>query len=72
MKRRQNKIREFQESLKVGDRVVTTSGLYGHITKLNDKSVQVQIADKVRVEIARQAIGGYQGQDPVVPDTSTA
>ena len=70
MKRRQKKIQEFQEALKVGDRVVTTSGLYGQITKLNEKSVQVQIADKVRVEIARQAIGGYQGQDPVVPDST--
>jgi preprotein translocase subunit YajC len=70
MKRRQTKIQEFQESLKVGDRVVTTSGIYGQITKLNEKSVQVQVADKVRVEIARQAIGGYQGQDPVVPDST--
>ena len=70
MKRRQKKIQEFQEALKVGDRVVTTSGLYGQITKLNEKSVQVQIAEKVRVEIARQAIGGYQGQDPVVPDST--
>src|SRR3954462_12894752 len=67
-KRRQKKIQEFQESLKVGDRVVTTSGLYGQITKLNEKSVQVQVADKVRLEIARQAIGGLQGQDPVVPE----
>jgi len=31
--------------------------------------VQLQVADKVRVEVARSAIGGYQGQDPVVPDT---
>jgi preprotein translocase subunit YajC len=68
MKRRQTKIQEFQESLKVGDRVVTTSGIYGQITKLNEKSVQVQVADKVRLEIARQAIGGLQGQDPVVPE----
>ena len=66
MKKRQKKIQEFQESLKVGDRVVTTSGLYGQITKLNDKSVQVQIADKVRIEVSRAAIGGYQGQPPVV------
>ena len=72
MKRRQAKIQQFQEALKVGDRIVTTSGIYGQITKLNDKSVQVQVADKVRVEIARQAIGGYQGQDPVVPDSSNA
>jgi preprotein translocase subunit YajC len=71
MKRRQKKIQEFQAALKVGDKIVTTSGIYGQITKLNDKSVQVQIADKVRIEIARAAVGGYQGQDPVVaPDNA--
>ncbi len=70
MKRRQKKIQEFQESLKVGDKVVTTSGIYGQITRLNDKSVQVQIADKVRIEVARAAVGGYQGQEPVVSDSS--
>ena len=68
MKRRQKKVQEFQESLKVGDKVVTTSGIYGQITRLNDKSVQVQIADKVRIEVARAAVGGYQGQEPVVAD----
>ena len=72
MKRRQKKVREFQESLKVGDKVVTTSGIYGQITRLNDKSVQVQIADKVRIEVARAAVGGYQGQDPVVADSGNA
>jgi preprotein translocase subunit YajC len=68
MQRRQKKVREFQEALKVGDKIVTTSGIYGLITKVNDKSVQVQIADKVRIEVARAAVGGYQGQDPVVAD----
>src|SRR4051812_3835745 len=66
MKKRQKKVQEFQESLKVGDRVVTTSGIYGQVTKLNEESVQVQIADKVRVEVARAAIGGFQGEDPIV------
>ena len=68
MKRRQKKVQEFQASLKVGDKVVTTSGIYGQITRLNEKSVQVQIADKVRIEVARAAVGGYQGQEPVVAD----
>src|SRR3954463_1469093 len=68
MKKRQKKVQEFQGGLKVGDKVVTTSGIYGQITRLNDKSVQVQIADKVRIEVARAAIGGYQGQEPVVAD----
>jgi preprotein translocase subunit YajC len=71
MKRRQRKVQEFQESLKVGDNVVTTSGIYGQITRLNDKSVQLQVAEKVRIEVARAAIGGYQGQDPVVSDSSS-
>jgi len=70
MKNRQKKVAAFQDALKVGDKIVTTSGIYGQITRLNEKSVQVQIADKVRIEVARSAVGGYQGQDPVVADTS--
>jgi preprotein translocase subunit YajC len=66
MRRRQKKVQEFQAALKVGEKVITTSGIYGHITKLSENSVQVQIADRVRIEVARAAIGGYQGQDPVV------
>lgn len=66
MRSRQKKVQEFQSSLAVGDRVVTTSGLYGQVTKLNEKTVQLQIADKVRVEIARAAIGGRQGEEPIV------
>ena len=69
MRKRQRKVQDFQSALKVGDRIITTSGIYGSITKLDEKSVQVQIADKVRIEVARAAIGGYQGEEPVVrPD----
>jgi len=68
MKRRQNKVQEFQQSLKVGDKIVTTGGIYGHITKINDQSLQVQIADKVRIEISRAAVAGYQGQELVVTE----
>jgi len=72
MKRRQKKVQEFQQALKVGDKIITTSGIYGQITRLNDNSVQVQVADKVRVEIARSAVGGYQGQEPVVTESGNA
>ena len=70
MRKRQKKVSEFLDSLKVGDRVVTTSGIYGSIVKLNDKSVHLQIADRVRIEVARAAVGGYQGQEPGVQDTT--
>jgi preprotein translocase subunit YajC len=71
MKRRQNKIQEFQDSLKVGDKVVTTGGIYGKITRINERTLQVEIADRVRIEVARASIGGYQGQDPVVSDSGS-
>ena len=64
MKKRQKKVTEFQDSLKVGDKVVTTGGIYGTITKVGDASVQLQIAAQVRIDVARAAVGGFQGQDP--------
>ena len=70
MRRRQKKVQEFQESLKVGDKVITTGGIHGQITRVADRTIQLQIADKVRIEISRAAIGGYQGQDPVVQPES--
>jgi preprotein translocase subunit YajC len=69
MKRRQKKIQEFQENLKVGDKIVTTGGIYGKVTRVTDKTLQVEIADRVRIEVARAAVAGYQGQDPVVAES---
>ncbi len=71
MNKRQKKVQEFQASLKVGDRVITTGGIYGQVTRVTDASVQIQVADKVRIEVARAAVGGYQGQEPVVQQDST-
>ena len=66
MRRKQKKVEEFLSALKAGDRVITSGGLYGVITKVSDQSVQLQVAQNVRLEVARSAIVGYQGQAPVV------
>jgi preprotein translocase subunit YajC len=66
MRRKQQKVQTFLEGLKVGDRVITTGGIYGQVMKLGGDSVQLQIADKLRIEVAKASIGGYQGQAPVV------
>ena len=68
MKRRQQKVSAFLSALKVDDKVVTSGGIYGTITRLNDQTVQLQIADRVRIELSRNAIIGYQGQEPVKPE----
>ena len=41
----------------------------GQIVRVNDKSIQLQIADKVRIELAKAAVAGYQGQEPVVTES---
>jgi preprotein translocase subunit YajC len=65
-KRKQQKVQEFLENLKENDRIITTSGIYGQIAKINGDRVQLQVADKVRIDVSKAAIGGYQGQAPVV------
>jgi preprotein translocase subunit YajC len=71
MKRRQQKVQAFLAALKVGDRIVTSGGLYGTITRLSDASIQVQVANNVRVEMSRNAVVGYQGQEPVAPESQS-
>jgi preprotein translocase subunit YajC len=70
MKKRQKKVQEFLEALKVGDRVVTTGGIFGAITKISDQSIQLQIAPNVRVDVSRAAIVGFQGQAPVADQSA--
>jgi preprotein translocase subunit YajC len=65
-KKKQQKVQEFLDNLKENDRVITTSGIYGQIARINGDKVQLQIADKVRIDVSKSAIGGYQGQPPVV------
>ena len=69
--RRQQKVQAFLAALKVGDRIVTSGGLFGTITRLGDQSIQLQVANNVRVEVSRNAIVGYQGQEPVAPESQS-
>jgi preprotein translocase subunit YajC len=68
MKKRQQKVAAFLEALKVGDRVITSGGIHGSITRLSDQTIQLQIANNVRIDVSRNAIVGYQGQEPVAPE----
>jgi len=56
----------LRQSLDRSDVVITTGGIYGQVTRLGDQSIQLQVADKIRIEVAKASIGGYQGQPPVV------
>jgi len=71
MRRRQQKVQAFLAALKVGDRIVTSGGLFGTITRLGDQSIQLQVANNVRVEVSRNAVVGYQGQEPIAPESQS-
>src|SRR5687768_15969747 len=61
MKKPQKKVQEFLSALKVGDKVVTSGGIYGSIAKMGDDSVQLQITPNTLLDVARAAIVAYQG-----------
>jgi preprotein translocase subunit YajC len=44
-------------ALKKGDRIVTTSGLHGTVAGLDEHKVVLRVADQVRLEFDRTAIG---------------
>lgn len=57
--------REMINNLKKGDKVLTSGGLHGTITGLDESVCTVEIADRVRVKIARANISGLD--QPVAP-----
>jgi preprotein translocase subunit YajC len=63
MRRRQKKLQEMIKNLKVGDKVITTGGIYGTVVGIGNNHLQLKIADKVKIDVARQAIAGLQRED---------
>jgi preprotein translocase subunit YajC len=51
--KRSKEHRQMVSSLKKGDRIVTSGGIHGRITGIDDNTLTVEIADKVRVKVAR-------------------
>jgi preprotein translocase subunit YajC len=47
---------EMLMSLKVGDEVVTSGGIYGEVTAVDDERVQLEIDADVRIAVAKRAI----------------
>ena len=67
--RRVKEHRAFVGSLSVGDEVITTAGVYGTVTELDDDRVRLRIAPDVEITIARLAIGRPQ-VETTAPDPS--
>jgi preprotein translocase subunit YajC len=51
------------KALKNGDRVITSSGIYGIVNGVKDKTLILKVADQVRIEVAKSAIAGLQSPE---------
>ncbi|MFZ7128669.1 MAG: preprotein translocase subunit YajC [Desulfobacterales bacterium] len=56
--------REMIGNLKKGDRVVTSGGIYGRITAIDDSTVSLEIADRVRIKLVRANIAALAQSAP--------
>jgi preprotein translocase subunit YajC len=65
-RRRMREQQSMQRSIEVGDEVVTTSGMYGFVTGIEDNVFWLEIDDDVQIRIARAAV-----QSRVLPSVTS-
>jgi preprotein translocase subunit YajC len=54
--RQRKKMQEMLSGVKNGDKVVTTSGIYGTINGIDGDTFILKVADNVKIRVARAAI----------------
>ncbi len=58
--KRMKQMRNFSSSLDVGDRIVTSSGIYGIVKHLDDSTAWLEIAEGTTIRVDRRAIAMKQ------------
>ena len=54
--KRQKELKNFRESLKKGDKVITTGGIYGRIVEIEDFSILIEVDSNVKLKIDKSAV----------------
>lgn len=63
--KRQKELQTLVSTLKTGDKVVTNSGIHGIIANVKEGSTLIlKIADNVKIEIDKSAIGSVEKDKP--------
>lgn len=62
--KRNKEHKEMITNLKKGDRIITNGGIYGRITGMDESTLTVEIADKVRVKVVRGNVSGLAQSAP--------
>jgi preprotein translocase subunit YajC len=64
-RKRQKALSDMVSTLKPGDKVITSGGIYATIKQVKEKSLLVMSADKSLLEISRSSVSGMQGEEEV-------
>lgn len=62
--KRQKKVAQMIQELKNGDKVITNGGIYGTIVGLENDTIQLRVAENVKIRLSRSAIVGLQAEPP--------
>lgn len=54
--KRQKELVNFRNSLKKGDKVVTTGGIYGKIQEINEQTILLEVDNNVHIKIDKSAV----------------
>jgi preprotein translocase subunit YajC len=54
--RRQKELRNFRDSLKKGDRIITAGGIYGKINNIVDNVITIDVGNNVLLKVDKSAV----------------
>lgn len=61
------KVQSMLDSLKAGDKVVTTGGILGTIHSISENIVELKVGEKLKISVLRSAIRGFQDEPTESP-----
>jgi preprotein translocase subunit YajC len=69
---RQKELEKLIAGVKVGDHIILNGGEHGIITSVKEKTIMVKVADNVKIEYERSAVGSVTKKSDVVEATTAA
>ncbi len=54
--KRQKELKAFRDSLKKGDKIVTTGGIYGKVVEINDFTILMEVEGGVKLKVDKSAV----------------
>jgi preprotein translocase subunit YajC len=54
--KKQKDLRAYRESLKKGDKIITTGGIYGKVVDIKESVIVVDVGEQIRLKIDKSAV----------------